>query len=64
MAQRMIDLDEAAERLQVKPSTVRRLLRAGELPGCQIGRQWRIDPGRLDHFIEERSAVRPKETGR
>ena len=46
-----IGVKEAAERLGIDPSRVRQLLRAGELPGRQIGREWLVaaeDVARLE----------------
>lgn len=40
--------EEAAEILGVGLATVYKKLRAGDLAGFQLGRQWRIPPGELE----------------
>ena len=39
---------------QVSSKTVRRLIKAGELPAAQLGNQWRIHPADPKHFIRDR----------
>ncbi len=49
----LLTVDQAAERLQMHPDTVRRLLRDGQLPGVKIGaRQWRVPADALRQYIE------------
>jgi excisionase family DNA binding protein len=43
--------EQAAAILQVSPKTLKDWLRAGKLPGCKIGRFWRVKPADLDAFI-------------
>ena len=53
MADELLTVDQASERLQLHPDTVRRLLREGQLPGRKIGaRQWRIPEGKLKAFLD------------
>lgn len=35
--------DEIAKYLRVHPYTVKRLARAGKIPGFKVGEQWRFD---------------------
>ncbi len=35
---------QAAAILQLSPKTLKDWLRAGKLPGCKIGRFWRVKP--------------------
>ncbi|HEY8394944.1 MAG TPA: helix-turn-helix domain-containing protein [Thermaerobacter sp.] len=42
---------EAAAYLRVDERTVRRLLRAGRLPGRKVGREWRLHKAALDRFL-------------
>lgn len=51
MAGETLTPEQAAEFLQVDPETVRRLLRAGRLPGAKIGQQWRIRRSDLDRYL-------------
>ncbi|MBI5443872.1 MAG: helix-turn-helix domain-containing protein [Deltaproteobacteria bacterium] len=39
---RVLTVEETAAVLKVKPATVRKLLREGQLPGKRIGKSWRI----------------------
>ena len=44
--------EEAAERLQVTPKTVRSWLRSGELVGIKIGKGWRIHENDLGRLLD------------
>ena len=57
----VLTLEHAAELLQVRPGTVRRLARAGKLPATKIGRCWRFDHVQLSEWIQARALenVRP-----
>ncbi len=46
----IITPNAAAERLGVRPVTVRHYLREGYLEGIQVGKQWYIDEKALDSF--------------
>jgi excisionase family DNA binding protein len=49
----VLSVDEAAVWLKVDASTVRRLLRDGQLPGRKIdARQWRISADALKAYVE------------
>lgn len=48
----LIRLEEAARRLGVSMTTVRRLIDAGELKAVRVGRVYRMDPRDLDAFIQ------------
>jgi excisionase family DNA binding protein len=53
MADDFLTVERAAEVLHFHPVTVRRLLRAGQIPGRKIGaRQWRISADALKAYIE------------
>ena len=49
-----LSINETAEHLNLSVSTVRRLLRTGELSAVQIGRQWRIPPEDFAVFVSSR----------
>lgn len=53
--QALLTPEEVAERLRMKPATVRGWLRSGGMKGVRIGRVWRIDPRELEAFLETRS---------
>ena len=44
--------EEAADRLQVKPSTVKSWLRDGKLKGFKAGKMWRVPLPELQRFLE------------
>lgn len=50
---RFLSIDQVAEQLQVGQSTIRGLLRSGELRGIQVGGRgiWRIGEKDLEDFI-------------
>ncbi|MDR3739312.1 MAG: helix-turn-helix domain-containing protein [Terracidiphilus sp.] len=53
MDDELLTVEEAAARLKMHPVTVRRMLRAGQLPGRKVGaRQWRVSAAALRAYIE------------
>jgi excisionase family DNA binding protein len=44
--------EQAAQKLQVHPRTVKRLLGQGKLPGQKVGNQWRIPWQALQKYME------------
>ena len=48
---RILNTQQAAEKLQVKPLTVRKYLRKGLIPGKRLGREWRIVETDLELFL-------------
>ena len=50
---RTITVEQAADRLQVKPNTVRAWIKQGRIPGRKIGRVYRIPEQALDAFVSE-----------
>jgi excisionase family DNA binding protein len=53
--ERYFSLGEVADRLGVSDQTVRRWVKAGELPAYKPGKEWRIKDSDLDSFLETRS---------
>ena len=51
---RILNTEQAAEKLQVKPLTIRKYLRRGLIPGRRLGREWRIVETDLEMFISGR----------
>ena len=39
----ILTLQQAAEMLQISERTIQRMLKKGEIPGSQVGGQWRFD---------------------
>jgi len=58
---RILNTEQAAEKLQVKPLTVRKYLRKGLIPGKRLGREWRIVETDLEWFLSVRPSVPPRE---
>lgn len=54
--EQIFTVDEAANKLKVRPETVRRLLSQGRLPGNKVGRAWRIPEGALMDFLRGHDA--------
>ncbi len=52
--ERMYSLKRVAEILAVNVRTVRRWVKAGELPFYRLGRQLRVTPQDLDDFLSAR----------
>jgi excisionase family DNA binding protein len=53
--------EQAAAILQLSPKTLKDWLRAGKLPGCKIGRFWRVKPADLEAFIRASRLRRGRE---
>jgi excisionase family DNA binding protein len=52
--------EQVAEKLQLHPRTVRRLLASGELPGKRIGgREWRVSVAALRAYMENPTQPTP-----
>ena len=45
--------DEIAQYLRVHPYTVKRLARAGKIPGFKVGEQWRFDAQEIEAWKEK-----------
>lgn len=58
---RILNTEQAAEKLQVKPLTVRKYLRKGLIPGRRLGREWRIVETDLEMFLSGRPPVETAE---
>jgi excisionase family DNA binding protein len=63
MVDEYLTIEEAANRVKVKPDTLRLWLRTGRLKGLKAGRLWRVRTADLDAFLEQsaQKALEPKE---
>lgn len=52
MPDEFLTAEQAAERLQLHPKTVRRLFRTGKLPAKKVGSEWRTTADALKAYIE------------
>lgn len=50
----LLDIPSVASICGVSEKTVRRWIKARELPAAQLGNQWRIRPRDLDDYIRDR----------
>ena len=55
----LLTVEQAAERLQIQPNTVRRHLSSGLLRGIKRGRQWRIPASALTESVNNANAPSP-----
>ena len=51
---KLLSVQATADRLDVSTQTVRRLIKAGSLPACRIGRQIRTSESDLAYYISQR----------
>lgn len=49
--ERLLTVEQVAERLQLTPELVRELLRKGRVPGFRMGKFWRIREADLNAYI-------------
>ncbi|MDR3707479.1 MAG: helix-turn-helix domain-containing protein [Capsulimonadaceae bacterium] len=55
-----LTVEEVAQEVGLAENTVRRLLRAGDMPGYKLGhKSWRVTRERLDAFKEAGGVRRP-----
>ena len=47
----ILTLRQAAEMLQISERTIQRMLKKGEIPGSQVGGQWRFDREQLRDMV-------------
>jgi excisionase family DNA binding protein len=66
MDERVLTVNQVAERLQVDVQTVRRWLRNGEIVGIPFGGRtgWRVAESELRAFLDRRLLARERETGK
>ncbi|HET6453354.1 MAG TPA: helix-turn-helix domain-containing protein [Armatimonadota bacterium] len=56
---RTLTVEQAALKLQVKPNTVRRWIKHGRIPGCKIGRIFRISEEDLERVLAGEKISKP-----
>ena len=57
-SERWIGVEEVAEYLGVRPSTIRDWIKKGTIPANKIGKQWKFKKSELDEWIRSgRSAI-------
>ena len=63
MAIALLTPEEAAERLHIRPQTVRAYLRQGKIRGLQVGKKWMMTHEAFDTFIREQEQARLSANG-
>lgn len=58
---RILTVEQVAEKLQLKPLTVREYLRKGKIPGRKLGKSWRVLETDLEWFISSKSTTAAEE---
>ncbi|MHB1456482.1 MAG: helix-turn-helix domain-containing protein [Armatimonadota bacterium] len=56
--ERLMTPEETAERLSMKPRTIREWLRNGKLRGVKAGKNWRVREEDLNEFIRNMPGVK------
>ena len=51
--EKLLTVEDAAKVLLVKPTTIRKWLKAGKLKGMKMGRLWRVWKSELEAFLRE-----------
>ena len=51
--------EEIAKYLRVHPYTVKRLARAGKIPGFKVGDQWRFDTREIEEWRKNQGKTKP-----
>jgi len=46
---------EVSQLLKMNPQVVMRKLQAGEIPGYKLGKDWRVEAGQLEKWLESKS---------
>lgn len=49
--ERLLTVHEVADRLRVKPRTLREWLKEGRIRASKVGRDWRIEPAAVDEYL-------------
>lgn len=54
MNKRLMTVEEVAEYLRVRPSTVYDWAKTGKIPGVKMGRLWRFEIGEIEAWVKGR----------
>ena len=55
MADRLMTVEEVAEYLRVKPSTVYKWAKEGKIPAAKVGWLWRFEREQIETWLRERT---------
>ena len=56
---RILTVEQAAEKLQLTPKTLRKLLKEGKMPGRKVGRAWRVVETDIERWVGGEQMVQP-----
>ena len=56
---KLLSVEDVAGKVSVHPETIRRLIRAGELPASMVGSSYRIAPADLDAYLQAHRTGKP-----
>ncbi len=56
----ILDVEEAAAFLRLRPRTLKQLAAAGTVPATKLGKQWRFRRGALDALFGEAALAGPE----
>jgi len=57
LTRQFLTVKDVADLLKIGEVTVRHWVKDGELRAIDVGREWRIAPGDLEHFLQSRSTT-------
>ncbi len=57
MADKLMTVEEVAEYLRVKVSTVYQWAKEGKIPASKVGRLWRFDPNEVEAWVRQQKMV-------
>lgn len=57
LTRQFLTVREVADLLKVGEVTVRHWIKSGELRAIDVGREWRIAPGDLEHFLQRHATI-------
>jgi len=60
MSAHYLTVSEVSEYLKLPEETVYKYARTGRIPASKVGRYWRFEQGKIDHWVEEHSNQDPE----
>lgn len=59
LTRQFLTVKEVADLLKVGEVTVRHWIKGGELRAIDVGREWRVAPSDLEHFLQRHATTAP-----
>jgi len=57
LTRQFLTVKEVADLLKIGEVTARHWIKGGELRAIDVGREWRIAPGDLEHFLQRHAII-------